>query len=58
MVELTSNLVSAAKSASVEHIVKLSVLDAEDEPGIMISRFHRLAEKMYEISIIDTDKIF
>jgi uncharacterized protein YbjT (DUF2867 family) len=51
MVELTSNLVSeAAKSGTVEHIVKLSVLDAEDEPGIMISRIHRQAEKNIEDS--------
>src|SRR5438445_9249827 len=51
MVELTSNVVSeAAKSGTVEHIVKLSVLDAEDEPGIMISRIHRQAEKNIEDS--------
>ena len=51
MVELTYNLVSeAARSGTVEHIVKLSVLDAEDEPGIMISRFHRQAEKIIEES--------
>jgi uncharacterized protein YbjT (DUF2867 family) len=30
--------------------VKLSVLDAEDEPGIMISRIHRQAEKKIEES--------
>lgn len=46
MVELTSNLVSeAVNSGTVKHIVKLSVLDAEDEPGIMGSRIHRQAEK-------------
>jgi len=51
MVEFTSNLVSeAAKSGTVEHIVKLSVLDAEDEPGIMISGIHRQAEKKIEDS--------
>jgi len=51
MVELTSNLVSeAVQSGTGEHIVKLSVLDAEDEPGIMISRIHRQAEKKIEES--------
>ena len=42
MVELTSNLVSeAVNSGTVKHIVKLSVLDAEDEPGIIGTRIHR-----------------
>ena len=51
MVEFTSNLVSeAAKSGTVEHIVKLSVLDAEDEPGIIGTRIHRQAEKKIEES--------
>jgi uncharacterized protein YbjT (DUF2867 family) len=51
MVELTSNLVSeAVNSGTVKHIVKLSVLDAEDEPGIMGTRIHRQAEKKIEES--------
>jgi uncharacterized protein YbjT (DUF2867 family) len=51
MVELTSNLVSeAVNSGTVKHIVKLSVLDAEDEPGIIGTRIHRQAEKKIEES--------
>jgi uncharacterized protein YbjT (DUF2867 family) len=51
MVQLTSNLVAeAAKSGTIEHIVKLSVTGAEAEPGITISRLHREAEKIIEES--------
>jgi hypothetical protein len=51
MVELTSNFVpEAAKSGTIEHIVKLSVLGAEAEPGITISRLHRQADKIIEES--------
>jgi len=49
--ELTSNMVAeAAKSGTVEHIVKLSVLGAETEPSITMSRLHRQAEKRIEES--------
>ena len=34
MVDLTLNLVSAAKSARVKYIVKQSVMGADAEPGI------------------------
>lgn len=51
MAELTSNIVTeAAKSGTVKHIVKLSVLGAEAEPTITMSRLHRQAEKMIEES--------
>ena len=48
MVELTSNFVPEA--GTIEHIVKLSVLGAEAEPGITISRLHRQADKIIEES--------
>ena len=51
LAELTSNMVAeAAKSGRVEHIVKLSVLGAETEPSITMSRLHRQAEKRIEES--------
>lgn len=50
MVDLTSNLVGEAKNARVKHIVKLSVLGADAEPGITMSRLHRQAEKIVEES--------
>ena len=51
MVELTTNLVAeAAKSGTIEHIVKLSVIEAEAEPEITISHLHRQAEKIIEES--------
>jgi uncharacterized protein YbjT (DUF2867 family) len=50
MVELTSNLIAETKSGTIKHIVKLSVMGAEAEPGITISRLHRQAEKIVEES--------
>ena len=45
--ELTSNIVTeAVRSGTVEHIVKLSVLGAEAEPSITMSRLHRQAETL------------
>jgi uncharacterized protein YbjT (DUF2867 family) len=38
-------LVQAAKKAGVKHIVKLSVMGADAEPGIALGRMHRDAEK-------------
>ena len=52
MVDLTSNLVNVAKNAKVKHIVKLSVMGADAEPGITPSRLHRQAEKIIEESEI------
>ena len=52
MVDLTSNLVNVAKNAKIKHIVKLSVMGADAEPGITPSRLHRQAEKIIEESEI------
>ena len=50
MSEITSSLIKEAKKNDVKHVVKLSVLDAEAEPGIMITRMHRQEEKIIEES--------
>jgi uncharacterized protein YbjT (DUF2867 family) len=50
MVELSANLVEAAKNAGVKHIVKSSGMGAEVEPGITLTRWHRAAEKAIEAS--------
>lgn len=44
-VEYTQALVNAAKKAGVKHIVKLSVMGADAEPGISLGRLHRDSEK-------------
>ena len=44
------NFVAAAKAAGVKHLVKLSVLGANFEPGIALSRWHRASEKNIEAS--------
>jgi len=41
-------LINEAKKNNVKHIVKLSVLDADAEPGILIGRWHRQEEKNIE----------
>ena len=38
MTEIASSLIKEAKKNDVKHIVKLSVIDADAEPGIMITR--------------------
>jgi uncharacterized protein YbjT (DUF2867 family) len=55
MVELSSNLVNMAKkkkkkTGAVKHIVKLSVMGADAEPGITGGRLHRQAENIIEES--------
>jgi uncharacterized protein YbjT (DUF2867 family) len=53
MVELSSNLVNVAKkkkTGAVKHIVKLSVMGADAEPGITGGRLHRQAENIIEES--------
>jgi uncharacterized protein YbjT (DUF2867 family) len=42
--------VAAAKRAGVKHLVKLSVIGAEMEPGILFGRAHRAAERELEES--------
>jgi uncharacterized protein YbjT (DUF2867 family) len=49
-VEYTKQLVDAAKKAGVRHIVKLSVVGAESEPGIFLSRQHKEGEKIIKNS--------
>lgn len=44
-VEYTQALTDAAKKAGVKHIVKLSVMGADAEPGISLGRMHRDGEK-------------
>jgi len=44
IVEFTSNLIDNAKG--VKHIVKLSYIRADAQPGITITRLHREAEKV------------
>jgi len=50
MSEITFSIINEAKKNDVKHVVKLSVLDAEAEPGIMITRMHRQEEKIIEES--------
>jgi uncharacterized protein YbjT (DUF2867 family) len=50
MTEISSSLIKEAKKKAVKHIVKLSVLGADSEPGITIGRLHRLEEKIIEDS--------
>ena len=44
-VEQTKALVDAAKKAGVKHIVKLSVMGADAEPGLILGSKHREGEK-------------
>ena len=50
MPEITSRVINEAKKNEVKHIVKLSVLSAEAEPGLIIGRMHRQEEKLVEES--------
>ena len=52
MIEFTSNLANAAKKTQgqIKHIVKLSHIRANAQPGITITRLHREAEKVLEDS--------
>jgi uncharacterized protein YbjT (DUF2867 family) len=49
-VELAGRLIDAAKAAGVKHIVKLSAMGVENEPGIQLGRWHRAVEKAIEAS--------
>jgi uncharacterized protein YbjT (DUF2867 family) len=49
-VEITARFIGLAKTAGVKHVVKLSALGADFEPGIMGSRAHRAVEKLLESS--------
>src|SRR5581483_4879550 len=45
-----SALLGAAKAAGVRHVVDLSVVGADTEPGITFGRMHRAEEKLIEAS--------
>jgi uncharacterized protein YbjT (DUF2867 family) len=49
-VELAARLLEFAKGAGVQHIVKLSAIGCEHEPGIQLGRWHRAVEKLVEAS--------
>ncbi|MBI5207342.1 MAG: SDR family oxidoreductase [Candidatus Firestonebacteria bacterium] len=53
MVLMSKNFIDTAKKAKVKHIVRLSGLGADIEPGIMLSRWHREIEKIIMDSSID-----
>ena len=48
--QISSNLIKEAKKNNVKHIVKLSVMGADMEPPITITRLHRQEEKIIEDS--------
>jgi uncharacterized protein YbjT (DUF2867 family) len=48
--ELGKRLVDAAAKAGVKHVVKLSAIGCEHEPGIQLGRWHRAVEKHLEAS--------
>lgn len=48
MIEQNVALAEGAKRAGVRHIVKLSAIGTDAEPGITVGRWHRAAEKAVE----------
>ena len=48
--EVAAPAVAAAKNAGVKHIVRLSAMGADMEPGVTLGRAHRQVEKMIEDS--------
>lgn len=48
--EYTQALVDAAKKAGVKHLVKLSVMGADAEPGIFLGRQHKASENAMKAS--------
>lgn len=48
--EIGDRLIAAADAAGVDHVVKLSIIGAAAEPGILLGRWHRHMEKMIERS--------
>ncbi|PWU79093.1 MAG: hypothetical protein DLM72_19190 [Candidatus Nitrosopolaris wilkensis] len=50
MEEISSDLVGRAKKAKVKHIVKLSLMGSDLEPGTTFQRLHRQEEKIIEES--------
>ena len=50
--DIVSNLVKEAKKKGVKHIVKLSVFNADAQPGYAMGRLHKQEEKIIEESQI------
>jgi len=50
LARLDGNAIDAARAAGVAHVVTLSVLGAEIEPGLQLARWHRESEKKLEAS--------
>ena len=48
--ELATRIIEAAKQSSLKHIVRLSVIGADLEPGYTLGRWHRQTEKEIEAS--------
>ncbi|WP_266204115.1 SDR family oxidoreductase [Pontibacter kalidii] len=49
-IQMAKTLVDEAREAGVKHIVKLSVIGADAEPGLALGRWHREIEKYIENS--------
>ncbi|RYZ48725.1 MAG: SDR family oxidoreductase [Sphingobacteriales bacterium] len=49
-VEMARCLIDQAKKCGIKHIVRLSAMGADAEPGIQLGRWHREVEKMIEES--------
>jgi uncharacterized protein YbjT (DUF2867 family) len=49
-VELAGRLLEVAKASGVTHVVKLSAIGCDVEPGIQLGRWHRAAEQRIEAS--------
>ena len=49
-VQMAKTLIDEAKKAGVKHIVRLSAMGADSEPGIQLGRWHREVEKYIEDS--------
>src|SRR3954451_13166887 len=49
-VDIASNVIKEAKKNGIKHIVKLSVMNAEAQPGYAMGRLHRQEEKIIEES--------
>lgn len=49
---MEANVIDAARKAGVKHIVKLSVINADQEPGIQVFRWHKESEKRLQASEI------
>jgi len=51
-VDIVSNLVKEAKKNGIKYIVKLSVMNADAQPGYTMGKLHRQEEKIIEESKI------